>query len=52
MPGDRREWEDHQMKKQEQDRERDMILRERVRATRERKDAERRAGRQSSRYPR
>ena len=41
MPGDGREWEDAQMKKQEQDRERDSILRERVRATRERKDAER-----------
>lgn len=50
-PGDGREWEDLQLKKQEQDRERDMILRERLRATRERKDAERRVSRQSYRYP-
>ena len=45
MPGDGREWEDAQLKKQEQDRDRDSILRERVRATRERRDAERGAGR-------
>lgn len=46
MPGDGRVWEDAQMKRMEQDRARESVLRERVRATRERKDAERGAGRQ------
>ena len=46
MPSDRREWEDLQMNRQEQDRERDRSIQEQVRATRERRDAEREAGRQ------
>ncbi len=52
MPGDGREWEDLQMKRLEQDLARDRVLRERIRATRERKDAERGAGRQPHRHRR
>ena len=49
MPSDGREWEDLQMNRQEQDREHDPSIQEQVRATRERRDAEREAGRQPRR---
>lgn len=45
LPVDGREWQDLQMKKQGDDFVRDSILRARVRSTRQRIDAERRAGR-------